>query len=62
MEGFRISEAAELVRLHPVTLRRYEAKGILPTAKRHPLGWRIYTPDDIREMKRRLKAKEPVGA
>ena len=62
MEGLKISEAAELLRVHPGTLRRYEAKGLLPPAKRHPLGWRIYSLEDIRELQRRLQPKEALPA
>lgn len=62
MEGLKISEAAELLRVHPVTLRRYEARGLLPPAKRHPLGWRVYSLEDIRELQQRLNPKEPVPA
>lgn len=62
MEGLRISEAAELLRVHPGTLRRYEARGLLPPAKRHPLGWRYYTLEDIRDLRQRLEPKEPILA
>lgn len=54
MEGFMIREAAAILKVSQSTLRRYEARGLLPQAKRHPLGWRLYNLEDIRELQRRL--------
>jgi MerR family transcriptional regulator/heat shock protein HspR len=42
---YAISVAAEMVALHPQTLRRYEELGLLAPARR--AGRRLYSPHDI---------------
>jgi DNA-binding transcriptional MerR regulator len=48
MNGLKIAEAAKIIGCHPNSLRRYERRGIIPMARRHPgCGWRIYSPKDV---------------
>ena len=57
MNGLKIADVAKILGVHPETLRRYERRGVLPPAKRHPLGWRVYSAEDIKELQRRLQPK-----
>src|SRR5262249_22419389 len=47
---FMISVAAELVGMHPQTLRMYEAKGLVRPA-RTPGGTRLYSELDVQRLK-----------
>ena len=47
---FMISVAAELVGMHPQTLRLYEAKGLVQPA-RTPGGTRLYSENDIERLR-----------
>lgn len=47
---FMISVAAELVGMHPQTLRLYEAKGLVRPA-RTPGGTRLYSENDIERLR-----------
>ena len=44
---YMISVAAELVGMHPQTLRLYEAKGLLLPPERTPAGYRVYPPETL---------------
>jgi MerR family transcriptional regulator, heat shock protein HspR len=48
---FMISVAAELARMHPQTLRMYEARGLIEP-KRSPKGTRLYSQDDVEKLRR----------
>ena len=60
MNGLKIAEAAEILGVHPETLRRWERRGVLPPAKRSPLGWRIYSGEDLKELRDRIEPKQPA--
>lgn len=46
----RMDQAAELVNLHPQTLRRYEREGRLPNTQRTPGGQRRFAEADLRKL------------
>jgi MerR family transcriptional regulator/heat shock protein HspR len=48
---FMISVAAELARMHPQTLRMYEARGLIEP-KRSPKGTRLYSQEDVERLRR----------
>src|SRR5271156_2429 len=48
---FMISVAAELAKMHPQTLRMYEARGLIEP-KRSPKGTRLYSQDDVEHLRR----------
>ncbi len=48
---FMISVAAELARMHPQTLRMYEARGLVEP-KRSPKGTRLYSQQDVEKLRR----------
>ena len=47
---YMISVAAELVEMHPQTLRLYEAKGLVRPA-RSPGGTRLYSDEDVERLR-----------
>ena len=49
---FMISVAAELARMHPQTLRMYEARGLIEP-KRSPKGTRLYSTADVERLDRK---------
>jgi MerR family transcriptional regulator/heat shock protein HspR len=48
---FMISVAAELARMHPQTLRIYEARGLV-SPKRSPKNTRLYSQRDVERLRR----------
>ena len=48
---FMISVASELARMHPQTLRMYEARGLIEP-KRSPKGTRLYSQKDVERLRR----------
>src|SRR6202163_2882925 len=48
---FMISVAAQLAKMHPQTLRMYEARGLIE-AKRSPKGTRLYSQEDVDRLRR----------
>jgi len=48
---YSISVAAELARMHPQTLRTYEAKGLVPP-RRTPGGTRRYSDRDVERLRK----------
>src|SRR5271167_5150951 len=48
---FMISVAAELARMHPQTLRMYEARGLIEP-RRSPKGTRLYSQKDVERLRR----------
>lgn len=47
----RIGTVARLLSIDITTLRRYEKAGKIPKARRTPLGFRVYSEDDIERLK-----------
>jgi len=64
MEEVRLNvrQVAQLLGRHPNSVRRYEARGILPPAARDPLtNERLWRWSDIELAKRRLIPVQPKG-
>src|SRR6202165_4523657 len=57
---FMISVAAELANLHPQTLRVYEARGLIEP-KRSPKGTRLYSQEDVEQLKRIQEMTAELG-
>ena len=54
---FRIGELAKELDRSTLTIKKWEASGIIPEAKRDSRGWRYYTLEDVNEIKRLLKLR-----
>lgn len=46
-----ITEVAEKLGVTPKTITRWEKNGKVRRAKRDWRGWRVYSPDEVEEMK-----------
>jgi MerR family transcriptional regulator/heat shock protein HspR len=57
---FMISVAAELAHMHPQTLRTYEARGLV-TPKRSPKGTRLYSQQDVEQLRRIQEMTAELG-
>jgi len=59
---FMISVAAELARMHPQTLRMYEARGLV-TPQRSPKNTRLYSQRDVERLRRiqRMTSEEGLN-
>jgi MerR family transcriptional regulator, heat shock protein HspR len=57
---FMISVAAELARMHPQTLRMYEARGLIEP-KRSPKGTRLYSQEDVDRLRRIQEMTTDMG-
>jgi MerR family transcriptional regulator/heat shock protein HspR len=57
---FMISVAAELARMHPQTLRMYEARGLIEP-KRSPKGTRLYSQEDVDRLRRIQEMTSQLG-
>jgi MerR family transcriptional regulator/heat shock protein HspR len=57
---FMISVAAELARMHPQTLRVYEARGLIEP-KRSPKGTRLYSQEDVDRLRRIQEMTADLG-
>src|SRR5437763_12608936 len=57
---FMISVAAELAEMHPQTLRRYEARGLIEP-KRSPKGTRLYSHQDVERLRRIQEMTAELG-
>jgi MerR family transcriptional regulator, heat shock protein HspR len=57
---FMISVAAELANMHPQTLRMYEARGLIEP-KRSPKGTRLYSQDDVEQLRRIQEMTADLG-
>jgi len=55
---YNIGELAEAVDRSPLTIKRWEASGLIPKAKRDSRGWRYYTEGDIKEIIRIVKEND----
>jgi MerR family transcriptional regulator/heat shock protein HspR len=57
---FMISVAAELARMHPQTLRTYEARGLIDP-ERSPKGTRLYSQEDVERLRRIQEMTAELG-
>jgi MerR family transcriptional regulator/heat shock protein HspR len=57
---FMISVAAELARMHPQTLRLYEARGLI-APQRSPKGTRLYSEEDVQRLRRIQEMTAELG-
>jgi MerR family transcriptional regulator/heat shock protein HspR len=57
---FMISVAAELAKMHPQTLRMYEARGLIEP-KRSPKGTRLYSQEDVDRLRRIQEMTAELG-
>jgi MerR family transcriptional regulator/heat shock protein HspR len=57
---FMISVAAELARMHPQTLRMYEARGLIEP-QRSPKGTRLYSEEDVQRLRRIQEMTADLG-
>src|SRR5271170_2621760 len=57
---FMISVAAQLANMHPQTLRMYEARGLIEP-KRSPKGTRLYSQDDVEQLRRIQELTADLG-
>jgi MerR family transcriptional regulator, heat shock protein HspR len=57
---FMISVAAELAKMHPQTLRMYEARGLIEP-KRSPKGTRLYSQEDVEQLRRIQELTADLG-
>jgi len=52
---YAISELAKELDRSILTIKRWEASGLIPKARRDSRGWRYYTENDIKEIIRIVK-------
>jgi len=52
---YKINELAKRLDRTPLTVKRWEASGAIPKAKRDSRGWRYYTEDDVKKIIRIVK-------
>src|SRR3954452_12722698 len=57
---FMISVAAELADMHPQTLRMYESRGLI-APKRSPKGTRLYSQEDVDQLRRIQEMTAELG-
>ena len=57
---FMISVAAQLASMHPQTLRMYESRGLIEP-KRSPKGTRLYSQDDVEQLRRIQEMTAELG-
>jgi MerR family transcriptional regulator/heat shock protein HspR len=57
---FMISVAAQLANMHPQTLRVYESRGLIEP-KRSPKGTRLYSQDDVEQLRRIQEMTAELG-
>jgi MerR family transcriptional regulator, heat shock protein HspR len=57
---FMISVAAQLAKMHPQTLRVYEARGLIEP-KRSPKGTRLYSQEDVERLRRIQEMTADLG-
>jgi MerR family transcriptional regulator, heat shock protein HspR len=57
---FMISVVAELANMHPQTLRVYEARGLIEP-QRSPKGTRLYSQDDVEQLRRIQELTADLG-
>jgi len=47
---YKISELAKKLDRSPLTIKRWEARKVIPKARRDSRGWRYYTEDEVKEL------------
>ena len=47
---YKISELAKKLDRSPLTIKRWEARRVIPKAKRDSRGWRYYTESEVKEL------------
>jgi len=52
---YKINELAKELDRSTNTIKRWEARGLIPKAKRDSRGWRYYTADDVKSIVRMVK-------
>jgi len=52
---YKINELAKELDRSTNTIKRWEAKRLIPKAKRYSRGWRYYTADDVKSIVRMVK-------
>lgn len=57
---FMISVAAQLANMHPQTLRMYESRGLIEP-QRSPKGTRLYSQDDVEQLRRIQEMTADLG-
>ena len=55
---YKISDLARELDRSQLTIKRWEASGLIPKARRDSRGWRYYTEDDIKEIIRIVKEND----
>ena len=55
-ERLTITDIAKELGVNPKTITRWERAGRIKGAKRDWRGWRVYTQDDLQEMKHLIEA------
>ena len=58
MRFIKVNEAAKELGVSETFLRRAEGKGKIPQAKRDVNGWRVYSSDDLADLRRILQPTE----
>lgn len=53
MEGYLVSQALKLLKIHRNTLYRYEAMGLI-TPRRDHNNWRRYDPQDLIQLSEKI--------
>ena len=51
MNKYRTAEVAEIIGIHPNTVRLYEKIGLIPETEREPNGYRVFTDYHIEQLK-----------
>ena len=52
---YRIGELARELDRSTLTIKKWEESGLIPKARRDSRGWRYYTEEEVREIKRILR-------
>ena len=52
---YKIGKLANELDRCPLTIKRWESRGLIPKAKRDSRGWRYYTVDDVKSIVRIAK-------
>jgi len=47
---YKINELAKELDRSSLTIKRWEARGVIPKARRDSRGWRYYTMDEVKEL------------
>jgi len=52
---YKISDLAKELDRCPLTIKRWEVRGLIPKAKRDSRGWRYYNDDDVKKLIKVIK-------